>query len=114
MAMQAYDVVVIGGGVVGAACARAASLRRLSVAVFEPGPEPGAASPASAGMLAAQIEPGPDDSFSLAVRSGRLPRRTVRAGGRGARPARSGARLPRGRAAARRDARDGAGPRHHH
>jgi len=69
MAMQAYDVVVIGGGVVGAACARAASLRRLSVAVFEPGPEPGAASPASAGMLAAQIEPGPDDSFSLAVRA---------------------------------------------
>src|SRR5207247_901150 len=67
--MKTYDVVVIGGGVVGAACARAAALRGLTVAVFEPGPEPGAASPASAGMLAAQIEPGPDDSLSLAVRA---------------------------------------------
>src|SRR2546428_10655055 len=67
--MKTYDVVVIGGGVVGAACARAAALRGLTVAVFEPGPEPGAASPASAGMPAAQIEPGPDDSLSLAARA---------------------------------------------
>src|SRR5438445_2486914 len=69
MTMTTYDVVVIGGGVVGAACARAAALRGLSVAVFEPGPEPGAASPASAGMLAAQIEGAGDHSLSLAVRA---------------------------------------------
>jgi glycine/D-amino acid oxidase-like deaminating enzyme len=66
--MRTYDVAVIGGGVVGAACARAAALRGLAVAVFEPGPAPGAASPASAGMLAAQIEPTDADTFSLAVR----------------------------------------------
>ena len=37
--------------------------------MFEPGPTPGAASPASAGMLAAQIEPTGTDTFSLAVRA---------------------------------------------
>src|SRR2546427_5679025 len=63
------SVVVIGGGVVGARWALAASCVRLSAAAFDPGPEPGSASPASAGMLAAQIDPGPDDSFSLAVRA---------------------------------------------
>lgn len=66
--MRTCDVAVIGGGVVGAACARAAALHGLTVAVFEPGPDPGAASPASAGMLAAQIEPTDPDTFSLAVR----------------------------------------------
>jgi glycine oxidase len=66
--MPTCDVAVIGGGVVGAACARAAALRGLAVTVFEPGPDPGAASPASAGMLAAQIEPTDADTFSLAVR----------------------------------------------
>lgn len=61
--MKPSDVAVIGGGVIGAACARALGARGLTVTVFEPGPEPGggAASPASAGMLAAQIEPGDDD-----------------------------------------------------
>lgn len=67
--MRTCDVAIIGGGVVGAACARAAALRGLAVAVFEPGPDPGAASPASAGMLAAQIEPVDADSFSLAIRA---------------------------------------------
>jgi glycine oxidase len=66
--VRTCDVAVIGGGVVGAACARAVALRGLAVAVFEPGPDPGAASPASAGMLAAQIEPTDTDTFSLAVR----------------------------------------------
>ena len=66
--MRTCDVAVVGGGVVGAACARAAALRGLAVAVFEPGPAPEAASPASAGMLAAQIEPTDADTFSLAVR----------------------------------------------
>lgn len=70
--MRTCDVAVIGGGVVGAACARAAALRGLTVTVFEPGPEPGAASPASAGMLAAQIEPVDVDSFSLPIRAREL------------------------------------------
>src|SRR6266508_1061173 len=55
--VSACEVVVIGAGVIGAACARAAALRGLRVAVCEPGPDPAAASPASAGMLAAQVEP---------------------------------------------------------
>src|SRR3989475_9571570 len=50
--MTAVDVAIVGGGAVGAACARAAALRGLEVAIFEPGPDPAAASPASAGMLA--------------------------------------------------------------
>jgi glycine oxidase len=67
--VRAVDVAVIGGGVIGAACARAAALRGLAVGIFEPGPDPGAASPASAGMLAAQIEPLDDGLAALAVRS---------------------------------------------
>jgi len=63
------DVVIIGGGVIGAACARAAAGRGLHVVVFEPGPDPAAASPASAGMLAAQIEPTDQLLLSLGVRS---------------------------------------------
>ena len=54
--MNGVDVAVVGGGAVGAACARACAARGLQVAIFEPGPDPAAASPASAGMLAAQIE----------------------------------------------------------
>src|SRR3989475_5974825 len=67
--MRAVDVAVIGGGVIGAACARAAALRGLAVGIFEPGPDPAAASPASAGMLAAQIEPLDNGVVELAVRS---------------------------------------------
>ncbi len=67
--VSALDVAVVGGGVIGAACARAAALRGLRVTVFEPGPEPGAASPASAGMLAAQIEPTEDPLLGLSVRA---------------------------------------------
>ena len=62
------DVAVIGGGVVGAACARAAALRGLETVLFEPGPDPAAASPASAGMLAAQIEPDDEALLALAIR----------------------------------------------
>jgi len=62
-------VAVIGGGAIGAACARAAALRGLSVAIFEPGPDPAAASPASAGMLAPQIEPADDALLALSVRA---------------------------------------------
>jgi len=67
--VSSVDVAVVGGGIIGAACARAAALRGLRVAVFEPGPDPGAASPASAGMLAAQIEPMDDALLALSVRA---------------------------------------------
>src|SRR5213596_3931620 len=63
------DVAIVGGGVIGAACARAAAGRGLHVAVFEPGPDPAAASPASAGMLAAQIEPTDEALVGLSVRA---------------------------------------------
>ena len=61
-------VAVIGGGVIGAACARAAALRGLHVTLLAPGPDPAAASGASAGMLAAQIEPTDEHLLPLAVR----------------------------------------------
>src|SRR5438552_15001168 len=67
--MTAVDVAIVGGGAVGAACARAAALRGLEVAIFEPGPDPAAASPASAGMLAPQIEAGDDVLLALSVRA---------------------------------------------
>ena len=38
------DVAIIGGGVIGAVCARAAAERGLHTVVFEPGPNPAAAS----------------------------------------------------------------------
>lgn len=66
--VSSCEVIVVGGGVIGAACARAAALRGLQVALCEPGPDPAAASPASAGMLAAQIEPADDAMRGLGVR----------------------------------------------
>ena len=66
---QSYDVSVIGGGVIGAACARAAARRGARVALFEPGPDPAAASAASAGLLAAQIEPTDPEALATAVRA---------------------------------------------
>src|SRR5690348_13286787 len=45
------------------------ALRGLKVAIFEPGPDPAAASPASAGMLAAQIDPGDEGLVALSVRA---------------------------------------------
>ena len=62
------DVAVVGGGVIGAACARAAAQRGLRVTLFAPGPDPAAASAASAGLLAAQIESGDERLLPLAVR----------------------------------------------
>src|SRR5437879_12990021 len=67
--MDVVDVAIVGGGAVGAACARSAAARGLHVATFEPGPDPAAASPASAGMLAAQIEPTDDALVGLSVRA---------------------------------------------
>jgi glycine oxidase len=66
--VSACEVVVVGGGVIGAACARAVALRGLRVIVCEPGPDAAAASPASAGMLAAQIEPADEWLRGLGVR----------------------------------------------
>jgi glycine oxidase len=67
--VSSCEVLVAGGGVIGAACARAAALRGLRVLICEPGPEPAAASPASAGMLAAQIEPTDDELRALCLRA---------------------------------------------
>jgi glycine oxidase len=66
--VSATQVAVVGGGVIGAACARAAAQRGLPVTLFAPGPDAAAASAASAGMLAAQIEPNDDQLLPLAVR----------------------------------------------
>ena len=66
--VSSCEVIVVGGGVIGAACARAVALRGLQVALCEPGPDRAAASPASAGMLAAQIEPADDVMRGLGVR----------------------------------------------
>ena len=63
-----YDVAVIGGGVIGAACARAAARRGARTVLFEPGPDPAAASAASAGLLAAQIEPTDPEALATALR----------------------------------------------
>ena len=62
------DIAIVGGGVIGAACARAAALRGLQVTLFAPGPDPAAASAASAGLLAAQIESADERLLPLAVR----------------------------------------------
>jgi glycine oxidase len=56
-----YDVVVAGGGPVGAACARELSLTGRRVLVLEPGGEMGQGWRAAAGMLAPQIEARDED-----------------------------------------------------
>ena len=55
------DVLIVGGGVVGSACARALARRGASVTLVESGPRPGTASLAAAGMLAPLAEAGPED-----------------------------------------------------
>lgn len=50
--MARPDVLIVGGGIIGAACARALAVRGRSVTVVDAGTKPGAATPASAGMLA--------------------------------------------------------------
>jgi glycine oxidase len=62
------DVLIIGGGPVGAACARELARAGRSVVVVEPGPTPGAAWRAAPGLLAPQTEAGRDPRlFDLAV-----------------------------------------------
>ena len=66
-----YDIVVIGGGAIGAASARALARRGRRVLVLEQGGASGQAWQAAAGMLAPQIEARADDAgfrFGLAAR----------------------------------------------
>ena len=70
MSKNKFDVIVVGGGVVGAACARALARRGCAVTVLEAGPRPGAASLAAAGMLAPFAEAEHQDPLlALAVRA---------------------------------------------
>ncbi|MGH7527852.1 MAG: glycine oxidase ThiO [Gemmatimonadales bacterium] len=65
------DVIVIGAGAVGAACARELALAGRKVMILEPGGDMGQAWRAAAGMLAPQIEADQDDplfEFGLAAR----------------------------------------------
>lgn len=63
-----HDVIVIGGGAVGAACARELAAAGRSVLVLEPGGDSGQAWRAAAGMLAPQIEAdGADPLLSLGI-----------------------------------------------
>jgi glycine oxidase len=59
-----YDVVVIGAGPVGAACARELAAGGRRVQVLEAEGDQGQAWRAAAGMLASQIEAGPDDPLT--------------------------------------------------
>lgn len=66
--MTQPDVIIVGGGIVGMACARAIALSELTVMVLHPGDETGTATPAAAGMLAPMAESGQDDPLlSLSV-----------------------------------------------
>jgi glycine oxidase len=63
-----HDVIVIGGGAVGAACARELAAAGRSVLVLEPGGHSGQAWKAAAGMLAPQIEAdGADPMLRLGI-----------------------------------------------
>ena len=65
---QTKDVVIIGAGAIGAACARELASAGRSVLVLDPGDRPGEAWRASAGLLAPQIDPKEDSTLlELAV-----------------------------------------------
>lgn len=67
--MTTPDVVVVGGGIVGAAVARALAAAGHRVEIVDSGAEPGIATQASAGMLAPLVETNEKDSLiGLTVR----------------------------------------------
>ena len=67
--MTQPDVIVVGGGLAGAACARQLALQQLSVRILDSGSEDGMASTAAAGMLAPLAESAPENPIlSLSVR----------------------------------------------
>lgn len=61
--MAAYDLIVVGAGIVGSACAERAAAEGLRVAVIEPGPVGGGATAAAMGHLVAMD----DDPAELAL-----------------------------------------------
>jgi glycine oxidase len=65
------DVLVVGSGAIGAACARALAAAGASVTLVQGPTLPGEAWRASAGMLAAQVETGPDDPLRDLALAGR-------------------------------------------
>src|SRR2546422_9817593 len=67
--VSSCEVLVAGGGIIGAACARALALRGLKVQICEPGPDPAAASAASAGILGPQIESTDESLRALGLRA---------------------------------------------
>src|SRR6267378_5344176 len=67
--VSSCEVLIAGGGIIGAACARALALRGLKVMLCEPGPDAAAASAASAGILGAQIERTDDALRALGLRA---------------------------------------------
>src|SRR5436190_23950954 len=67
--VSSCEVLVAGGGIIGAACARALALRGLKVLICEPGPDPAAASAASAGILGPQIERADEALRALGLRA---------------------------------------------
>ena len=67
--VPAPDVLIIGGGIIGAACARALTTRGKRVLVIDAGNKPGAATGASAGMLAPLADTSANDPLlSLRIR----------------------------------------------
>ncbi len=68
--MTRPDALVVGGGIIGAACAHTLARRHMSVLVLDTGHQPGTATLAAGGMLAPLIEVRPDDPMSgLSVRA---------------------------------------------
>src|ERR1044071_6408011 len=67
--VSSCEVLVAGGGIIGAACARAAALQGMKVLICEPGPDPAAASAASAGILGPQIEASDEALRALGLRA---------------------------------------------
>ncbi|HEX6991652.1 MAG TPA: FAD-dependent oxidoreductase, partial [Gemmatimonadales bacterium] len=67
---SSYDVIIVGGGAIGAACARELARERRRVLVLDRPETEGAAWRAAAGMLAPQIESERNESlYELGVAS---------------------------------------------